>query len=1037
MKRLRLLILLTPALASCAVSSGGDTLAQLRDVKFEIKEEAIEGGLERAMASYQRFLEETPESAMTPEAIRRLADLKIEAEYGFAHAGGAGTGAGTGASAAARAAAPAPERAARVGPAPERASPSGVAAAMTESEQAFEDRATASDLIATTGPEGDAPLPEGLDGDLENAAARDAIALYQDLLDKYPLYERNDQVLYQMSRAHAEIGEVETAMDIMTRIVEEYPRSRYLDEVQFRRGEYFYTRNRYLDAEDAYQSVVRQGVSSAYYEMALYKLGWVFYKQDLYEDALHRFVGVLDYKVSVGYDFEQTENTTEKTRVDDTYRVISLSFSNIGGPEAVRDYFKRHGARSYEDGVYSSLGEYYLSKRRFSDAAGAYKTFVGLYPLHRKSPHFHMRVVEIYEHGNFPRLVLAEKKEFAQVYGVRANYWRHFDLAARPEVVAYLKGNLKDLANHYHALYQDERFADDQPENYAEALLWYREFLGSFPEGDEAPAINYQLAELQLEHGAFGEAAREFERTAYDYPLHAQAPAAGYAAVYAYQQQVEVVPPARLGLAKRELIRSSLKFVDTFPRHEQAPTVLGAAADDLYELKDFEGAANAGRKLIASYPSTTPALLRSAWIVVAHASFDMGAYEDAEQAYAQVLRRTDLADDSRPGFIDNLAASIYKQGEQANVLGDYRTAANHFLRIGRAAPTSKFRAGAEYDASVALIRLEDWSAAASVLVDFRERYPGHELQPDVTNKLAHVYREAGQLASAAAEYERVERETDDDEIRRGALLVAADLYEEAGDDRSALRVYRRYVDFFPRPLELALETRFKIATLHKDNNEQAPYLEQLRAIVTADAGAGAERTDRTRYLGATSALVLAEPLYERFAAIRLVHPFEKHLQDKQQAMRAALNGFADLTHYEVGEVTAAATFYMAEVYYGFARALIDSERPANLSALELEEFELAIEEQAFPFEDKAIEVHEKNLELMGIGIYNAWIDRSLGKLAVLVPVRYAKPEESSGFVASLGPFRYGADVEEDAAEAVEAEDGASHAEADGQGRGAS
>ena len=35
------------------------------------------------MQSYQRFLEETPETQRTPEAMRRLADLKIEKEYGL------------------------------------------------------------------------------------------------------------------------------------------------------------------------------------------------------------------------------------------------------------------------------------------------------------------------------------------------------------------------------------------------------------------------------------------------------------------------------------------------------------------------------------------------------------------------------------------------------------------------------------------------------------------------------------------------------------------------------------------------------------------------------------------------------------------------------------------------------------------------------------------------------------------------------------------------------------------------------------------
>jgi len=65
-----------------------------------------------------------------------------------------------------------------------------------------------------------------------------------------------------------------------------------------------------------------------------------------------------------------------------------------------------------------------------------------------------------------------------------------------------------------------------------------------------------------------------------------------------------------------------------------------------------------------------------------------------------------------------------------------------------------------------------------------------------------------------------------------------------------------------------------------------------------------------------------------------------------------------------------------------------------LNALELEQYELAIEEQAYPFEEKAIQIHEKNLELLSLGIYSSWIDTSLEKLAKLIPARYAKFEEA-------------------------------------------
>ena len=85
-------------LAACASVSdrNRDTIATLRHVQIEIKEEKIEGGLEKAMLSYQRFLEDTPDSALTPEAIRRLADLKIQKEYGTLTTGAADRRAGAG-----------------------------------------------------------------------------------------------------------------------------------------------------------------------------------------------------------------------------------------------------------------------------------------------------------------------------------------------------------------------------------------------------------------------------------------------------------------------------------------------------------------------------------------------------------------------------------------------------------------------------------------------------------------------------------------------------------------------------------------------------------------------------------------------------------------------------------------------------------------------------------------------------------------------------------------------------------------------------
>jgi tetratricopeptide (TPR) repeat protein len=378
----------------------------------------------------------------------------------------------------------------------------------------------------------------------------------------------------------------------------------------------------------------------------------------------------------------------------------------------------------------------------------------------------------------------------------------------------------------------------------------------------------------------------------------------------------------------------------------------------------------------------------------------------AEQAYAQVLAMTPASDSSRADLVENLAASIYKQGEAANAAGDYRAAANHFLRIKEAAPTAKIRAGAQYDAGAALVRLQDWKGAAKVLDEFRRDNPTHQLVKDATQQIANALRQAGDLAGAAGEYEHVADSATDPKLRAEALLTAGQLHEDAKDFDRALAVYTRYVGEFPKPAEDAVETRNRMAEIHKARGDDARYRAELQKIVQADASAGTGRSSRTRTLAGRAALVLTEPLYTGFAAIELKQPFEKSMAAKQKAMSAAIKGFNALVPYEVPDVTAAATFYMAEVYASFSQSLNQSERPAGLKGAELQDYDDQLDEMAFPFEEKAIDLHKKNLELMQAGIHAPWIEKSLARLAQLSPARYARTEMSTGFLSSPERYEY-------------------------------
>ncbi len=995
------LISLVFILSSCATYEQG-TIADLRDVEIKIVDTHIDGGLEKAMKSYQQFLEKTPESARTPDAIRRLADLNVEKEYGVINE----------------------EKERRTLKEKEVTLPEKktltagnknnvtnksekIANLKSESNSQFEKRASSQQKIKRDKNAETMSLPKGMNAeDLQTAGAKKAIKLYKKLLVKFPLYEHQDQVLYQLSRAYEEVGQIEKAMKVMNKLVQKYPRSRHFAEVQFRRAEYYFTRKKFLDAEDAYKSIIKIGKGTEFYELALYKQGWTFYKQDLYEEALDHFIALLDLKVSIGYDFSQEGNASEKKRLDDTFRVISLSFSNLGGADTVISYFKKVGAKSYESNIYSFLAEFYLIKRRYSDAALTYKAFIDQNQYHKLAPHFSMRIIEIYHKGRFPKLVIEAKKYYASAYGVKKNYWKYYNIKKHPEVVKFLKTNIMDLANHYHAVYQDVRYRRIKKQSFKDAAYWYQEFLVSFPKDTLSPEINYLLADLYLENKDYLAAGIEYEKTAYTYPLNKKSSKAGYAAVYSYREYLKHVPQYQKLKVKRDVIRISLRFVDVFPKHKKAAVILTAAADNLYEMKDFQLAINTAHQLIKKYPKTKLSLRRSAWLVIAYSSFDLLKYKDSELAYISVIKMPSKNKKLRKKLIENLAAAVYKQGEVANKLSQYKVAAEHFLRIKKLAPYSKIRSTAEYDAATALMKLKDWKKAAAVLLAFRKTFPKHKYQREVTKKIAYVYREDKQYLQAAKEFERIFTQAKTRTIQRESLQIAAELYKKISDKKNTLRIYKRYVKYFPKPLEESLEIHASIAEIYKENNEYKKQLKTLKYIIKADAKAGKARTERTRYLAGIASLQIIEPIYEQFVAIKLKRPFKRNLAKKKKKLKRNIRKYNKLVDYHVGDVTAAATYYIAETYYHFSRALLESERPKNLNELELEQYNLILEDQAYPFEEKGIKIHKKNLELLSVGVYSKWIEKSLAKLAILVPGRYAKYELSTGVIDTIMEYQY-------------------------------
>ena len=198
-----------------------------------------------------------------------------------------------------------------------------------------------------------------------------------------------------------------------------------------------------------------------------------------------------------------------------------------------------------------------------------------------------------------------------------------------------------------------------------------------------------------------------------------------------------------------------------------------------------------------------------------------------------------------------------------------------------------------------------------------------------------------------------------------------------------------------------MEARQHLVTLYDRQSSNNKRDHWLRQIVETEKSAGKARTERTRYLAAKASLRLAEPHFQAFAQVRLKAPLKKNLKQKKKRMKTAIAAYGQAAKYNVAEVTTQASYRIAEIYQHFGAALMTSTRPKGLSAEELEQYELLLEEQAYPFEEKAIEVFEANIKRVRSGVYDKWIRQSYAQLAELRPARYGKQEQGEVAVNAI------------------------------------
>ena len=835
------------------------------------------------------------------------------------------------------------------------------------------------------------------------ARQRRAIALYNALLAEHPTAPNNDRALYQLARAHQNVAEPGKAEATLLRLIRQFPQSQYADDALFRRAELLFKIGQFDEAAVEYRQVLELGTATPFFQPAQYKYGWAQYRQSNYEIALDAFMTILTRELPPGAHTDSAAAlaaTAKKDLVQDVLRVVSLSLAQLGGGDAARKYFAARGEPPYAAMLYANLGEHLVEKRRYTDAAHAWGVYIEAHPRHDLAPAFQSRAIAALNQGGFVDQVVEEKERYAQRFAPGADYWA--GRAVTPEVQTELRSHQEDLARHYQARAQKTKAFDPAKArpDFLAATQWYRRLIEQNPQDPKVPEFRFLIAEALMDAGDTMSAAAEYARFVADFPANDRAPEAAYAALLAYQRHSTEVPEAQRADAQRQSVAAALQLAERFPRHEKALAALTRAAEDLYRLQDWDATLATAERVLRAEPPASEELRRTALGVSADTHFSRKQYDRAETSYLALLALLPEPSEARDPIVERIAEAIYKQAEAARDAGDATAAADAFLRIGQRVPGAKVRAAADYDAAAVLIAAQQWGRAATVLEAFRALHVTSALLPDVDKKLAVVYQNDNRPGEAAVALDRIKaRRSETADVRLEAAWLEVALLEQARDPK-AWPAYVAYVKHYPQPLDRAMEARQKLADYAVTRNDLARRDHWLKEMIAADAAGGDARTPRTRQLAAQASLVFARAESQKAAQISLKLPLAQSVKLKKGAIERAIAQLTKASDYNVAEVTTAATYELGVLYQEFSRALMASERPKRLSALEREQYDLLLEEQAFPFEEKAIEWHETNLKRVALGVYSEWVGRSLQQLAQIAPGKYGKREQAAGACAA-------------------------------------
>lgn len=659
-----------------------------------------------------------------------------------------------------------------------------------------------------------------------------------------------------------------------------------------------------------------------------------------------------------------TKNKSDEPALNNANLLVDASLAYLS------NFFHRRAQEKNDLNDYKKAADYYSQYiKKFPDTTAAFDMSFFLAEIlllnlnePEKAAEQYQTVIDLYREKKVPQGVKAEDAEAIvkdSAYAVVSAY-NELVKANHPDSILVEMAKYDESKRAKQATNQRAESVDAPPIPTTPLLKYELKFVEAsdqysemFPKEDITPTVDFVAAEVYKSRGHYDKCIPRYESIIRNAPKHRYASFAGNSlleANYRLKRWDDVEKWARHLLDN--------KIFDVTPKDKLQSAIayaINQRAIDLKNNKEFDKAAKELLRLADEFPESE---LAPGALFNAAAIYEAGDQtKDAMATYTRVVEK----------YPKNLNApqALFVMGAIYESRADFANAATYFARLGSNAKYVNEEGNeveykdhpnapdAVYNSGVLLEAMEKWEDSIAAYEKYMKVYPNRENVRDVALHLAYLEREKKDWKKAKTRFEDFLKRKDATNVEK------VEVYDQIG--------------------LLYGETKEK----NWEKLQEENFTKSLETWKTLND----EDKKKTRYFAAEARFLQGEKIYEEFAKIKLSFPMsalQKSLIKKGELEQQAEGIYTEVIQMESPRWVAAGAYRVGQMYKNFSDELYGLPMPEGLTPDQEDEYRAALDDNAFPLQEKALTAFRTALRLaLQYQAYNEWSAKSAAEISKL------------------------------------------------------